>query len=57
MGNDEADPSAVGAVDFGIYVSYAANPDAQVPALGTATAHGSYAFLGSAATASAGPIP
>jgi hypothetical protein len=53
----DADLVAAGGVDFGIYVSYAADPDAQLPALGTATVHGSYAPLGAATTAPAGPIP
>ena len=52
----DADPLAATSMDFGIYVSYGAD-QANLPALGTAAFHGTYALLGAANTASAGPMP
>lgn len=53
----DATPLAHTSLEFGVYLSYTANPAGHLPALGTAGINGSYAPVSPVGTASAGPIP
>jgi hypothetical protein len=50
-------PSAIDSYQFGIFVTYTANPGTNNPAAGTATVNLSYSPTSTTTTASTGPIP
>ena len=54
---DGANAQAIDTLRFGVFVSYAANPAANLPGLGSSTINGTFAPLSTVVTASSGPIP
>ena len=54
---DGASPTAIDNLRFGAFVSYTANPAANLPGLGASTINGAYAPLSTVTTASSGPVP
>jgi len=52
-----ANSQAIDTLNFNMFVSYVANPAANLPGLGASTINGTFAPLSTVTTASSGPIP